>query len=88
METPNVEGYLVAKHCPKCGFVMAEGCLGYDHVAGWHQTSEVPKSVRKDERKFRHAELNPQSSVTLYAYMCQNCGYIELFKYGATAKIV
>ena len=72
----------MAKNCPKCGFAMTQGALGYDHIVGWHKIREIPKKIREDERSLRHAEFDAREAIMLYAYLCGNCGYVELFRWG------
>jgi hypothetical protein len=73
----------MVKICPKCGFEMFEGVLGYDHVVGHHYITELPKDAQKDDTKLRHATLDPKKACAVHAWICSKCGAIELYaKYG------
>lgn len=68
----------MAKHCPKCGFMMHEGVIGFDRIVRWHGAKEE-KLTKEDLRGERDVEFDARTGRSLRAYKCDNCGYVEFF---------
>ena len=66
------------KSCPKCGFGMTDGIIGFDHLIRWHSAKE--EGIKEEDLKsVRDVELKKNRGQTLRAHRCTYCGYVEFF---------